>query len=193
MSREDKIKRFANMLSKARIDSGKSRNQMAIELYVSPRTIQNWEDESNANFPNALQTIEWFHILGLNFVPYLMEFLHPTDVVPEDADSVAIRDRLHRRVDSLTDTEVGDLLYILEGNHGSSPHSYIQMCVANLHTPLINRHSVASTVLNNYKVAEMTGQLICTDEIMPDIDSLESAINSGLKSIGNNDFGYTEK
>lgn len=78
MDRAKKAKRFADIWLKSRADAGITQERMAMELGVSKKTIQNWE--RGLSSPSAFQVFEWFEILGLNPIPYLLAYQYPAEV-----------------------------------------------------------------------------------------------------------------
>jgi DNA-binding XRE family transcriptional regulator len=78
VDRAEKAKRFAEIWLKSRAEAGISQETMAMELEVSKKTIQNWE--RGLSSPSAFQVFEWFEVLGLNPIPYLLAYQYPQDI-----------------------------------------------------------------------------------------------------------------
>lgn len=186
----DYVNRLADLLAGARSQAGVSQAQLAKEMGIAKKTVQNWE--AGISIPTLLQTIEWFHVLGINPFPHFQAFLYPgiLDTTSVEKSEEDARKELHRRVDSLSDREVRDLLYILSGTHGSSPYAYLQMGVANLQTQIGDRQTVAMIVQNNYRNASAMNNLVAPDEIQPDMEALDLALRQSVEAFRNQSSGY---
>lgn len=185
------VDRLASLLADARYKCEVSQAQLAKELGITKKTVQNWEAGISA--PTLLQTLEWFRVLGVNPFPYLQAFIYP-GILKENVigkDSKVLREELHERIDNLSDLEVQDLLYILGGKHGSSPYAYLQMALANLQTPIGDRQTVANIIQNNYRNASAMGTLVAPDDVQPDMEALDQAIQQGIQAFRKRSNGYT--
>lgn len=175
------INELTLMLSASRYKAGKSQQYMADALGVSKKTIQNWEDGSS--FPTDKALIDWFNALSTAPHPYLLALLYP-DMDFKNLDS-------DEEVDKAFDAMVKDLpvhvkkklLFILCGNHGSSPVSVLDMMVANLQTPLRDRLNVCQHIIINYEMAEALDMLSDKSGIRPSIENLKSALEHGIKAV----------
>lgn len=185
------VDRFASLLADSRYKAGVSQAQLAKELGITKKTVQNWE--SGLSTPSLLQTLQWFRVLGINPFPYLQAFLYPGVLqnTSDKAEEDKLREELRQRIENLSIREVKDLLYILSGSHGSSPYAYLQMMLANLQTPLGDRQTVANIVQNNYRNAEAMGNLVNPDEVQPDMKALDIAIKQGIEAFRKQSNGYT--
>ena len=86
-NKSDRVKRFAQIWSLSRADTGKTQEYMANGLGVSKKTIQNWEKGASA--PDLFEGSEWFRVLGINPLPYYLAFLYPwmfDGIKPDDND-----------------------------------------------------------------------------------------------------------
>lgn len=188
---EERKKRFSRIWSTSRSDAGKSREFMANGLGVSVKTIQNWENGNT--FPDLFLGSEWFRVLGLNPLPYYLAYIFPDffdGIAPEDEDH-EIEDALMMYIQNLTTAEKRQLLYLIAGHHGSPWYSLLQMFTAHCHTSMKSRVNVARTILDNYEMEEMTGDLVCTDNVAPNLNILRNAIEEGKRAVINNTKGYT--
>lgn len=185
-SRDERLIRFANMHSMARIDADKSQDYVAQQLGVSKKTVQNWE--KGISTPSFFDSLEWFRVLHLNPFPYYLEYVYgtrndtPTDEKVEEEFSVLMK--------ALPTKTKRAMLFIFFGRHGSSPISLVDLTLAHIHTPLSSRVINAINIKHNYEMAEARGELICQDNVMPDMEQLEVSINEGKTSAINNEFGY---
>ena len=190
-SRIARVSRFSRIWWKSRADAGLSQEDMAIGLGVSKKTIQNWEKGISA--PDLFQGSEWFRLLGLNPMPYYLEFVYPTlfsDFSPDKSDA-EIEDALIHLIRQASPKEKRELLFLMAGKHGSSLFALLQMFTAHCHTSMQCRVSTARNVLDNYEMQQETGELVCMDNVQPDLDILRRAVESGKQAAQRKAYGYT--
>ena len=188
---QERAKRFSKIWARSRADVGKTREYMAKGLGISKKTVQNWENGVTA--PDLFMGSEWFHVLGINPVPYYLSFIFPKlfdGIVPEDEDEV-ISQALMDLVKNSTAKEKRQLLFLMAGQHGSSWYSLLQLFTAHCHTSMRTRANVARMVLDNYEIEEATGTLVCPENVRPDIALLQNAVEEGKRSAINGCSGYT--
>ena len=65
------------------------------------------------------------------------------------------------------------------------------MFTAHCHTSMQCRVGTARIVLDNYEMQQETGELVCTDNVVPDLDVLRNAIESGKSAAQQKRPGYT--
>lgn len=112
-NKSDRVKRFAQIWSLSRADTGKTQEYMANGLGVSKKTIQNWEKGASA--PDLFEGSEWFRVLGINPLPYYLAFLYPwmfDGIKPDDNDE-EIEQALLFLVKNMTQVEKRQLLYLM--------------------------------------------------------------------------------
>ena len=190
-SRIDRVSRFSKIWWKSRADADKSQEFMALGLGVSKKTVQNWEKGISA--PDLFQGSEWFRILGLNPLPYYLAYLYPDlfgDISPDKSDE-ELALALHHLIDQATPIEKRQLLFLMAGKHGSSWYALLHMFTAHCHTSMQCRVGTARIVLDNYEMQQETGELVCTDNVLPDLDVLRNAIESGKSAAQQKRPGYT--
>jgi len=183
--------RFAQIWATSRADAGKTQEYMAKGLGISKKTIQNWENGITA--PDLFMGSEWFRIIGVNPLPYYLSFLFPNlfdGTVPEESED-SIEKALMVLIKSSTITEKRELLYLMAGRHGSPWYSLLQMFTAHCHISMKSRVNVARTILDTYEMEAETGDLVCTDNIKPDLQMLKNAVEEGKRSVINGTAGYT--
>lgn len=180
----------ANIYATTRYNAGISQEAMAFELGVSRRTIRNWE--AGISQPNIIQSAQWFKFLGLSPVPFLLRFHHDIfnhlNAKSSDED---INSALLSIIQALPISQKRALLYLFYGVHGSDPESVLQMLIANLHTPMKDRVSVASAIINNFDIGESTNTLLDTDHIMPNMDLLKKACENGKEAASKGKKSYS--
>ena len=189
-TRSERAKAFAETHAKVRFKEGKSQEYMAMELGVSKKTIQNWE--KGISSPTFFQSLEWFRILNTNPFPYYLALTYPDKLKGlkgSDSDG-KINEAFDALVETLPSSAKRAILYLFYGEHGSSPNAIIQMMLAHLHTPLRSRVTQAILIAHMYEMEKELGNLICKDNIMPDIDVLNDAIDKARISAIHHDYGY---
>lgn len=178
------------LISQARIDGGKTQEQIAEIMGVSRSTIQNWEKG------NSLPDLDEFGKLceaaGVNPVPYVLQFYCPLEfegITGRDED-LRIRNALKLLADNLPIRDCRGMLYVLYGNHGSSQTALIQMMIAHLQTPMANRVIDAKVVADHYEFAEKLGFIVNPENIQPDMNILRQAIKEATDAVFNKESGY---
>lgn len=189
-ARVDRVKRFSKIWWQSRADMQKSQEYMALSLGVSKKTIQNWEKGISA--PNLFQGFEWFRALGLNPMPYYLEFLFPETFGAPNAleDNQNIEQALSLLIQQSSLEEKLELLFLMAGHHGSSWHSLLQMFTAHCHTSMQARVAASTIILENYEMEEKMGMLVCPEDIQPNLDVLRSAITQGKHAAQKGETSY---
>lgn len=189
--RIERVQRFSKIWWQSRADAGKSQEFLALGLGVSKKTIQNWE--KGISSPDFFQGNEWFRLLGLNPIPYYLSFLYPAlfDLTTTTEDDKKVEDTLIQLIEKSTIIEKRELLYIMTGKHGSSWYVLLQMLTAYCHTSMQSRVSAARLILENYEMEEDLGNLVCTNQIKPDLNMLSHAIGQCKQAVKNKEQGYT--
>lgn len=189
-SRSERAEHFAKIHAIARCKAGKSQEYMAMELGVSKKTIQNWENGTSS--PSFFQSLEWFRALNMNPFPHYLELVYPEELnglKGTDSD-----EKINEAFDALAETlpisAKRALLYLFYGEHGSSPNAIIQLMLAHLHTPLQSRIAEATLTAQMYEMASELDNLVCKDNIMPDMDVLNDAILHAKISAIHQECGY---
>lgn len=185
-------KRLATLLIQTRATGGRSQEDMALELGVSRNTISNWEKGTSR--PDMLQFKNWFEILGMNPIPYVLQFFYPDKY--EGAKHKAPDDLIEEAVDgllkSLSIDAQRDILYLLYGIKGD-PFAMLQLFVTHSHLPMHYRYSIANHILATYQLCSENNTLVDLDKIMPDIDHLEKAIEAGKRAAIKGNDSYNIK
>ena len=91
----------------------------------------------------------------------------------------------------MTPVEKRQLLYLMDGNHGSSWYSLLQMFTAHCHTSMKSRVAAARVIAENYEMEAKSGDLVCPENVQPDMDVLNFAILEGKQAAQEHKMGYT--
>lgn len=187
--RFERIKQFSLMHSQVRTKLGKSQEYMAAELHVSKKTIQNWE--KGISSPSFFQSLEWFRVLNVNPFPYYLRILFPDELFIKDKlDESKIEEAFVALAENLSINTKRALLYLFYGEHGSSPNAVIQLLLAHLHLPMKDRIAPATIVSNMYDMEKELGNIVCPENIQPDMNTLNYAIHKGKTSAMKNEKSY---
>ena len=190
-SRSERVKLFADIHIKARIAANKSQEFMAIELGVAKKTVQNWE--KGISSPSFFQSLEWFRVLNTNPFPYYMSLMYPKEF--SHIKTANTDDEIDEAFDSLikqiSTNDKRALLYIYYGAHGGDPHTIINLMLAHLHTPLQARITQAMLISYIYEMQEETDNLICKDDIMPNMAELKDSLMRARVAALHKSYGYS--
>lgn len=190
-SRLDRVKRFAEIHVKARDKAGKSQEFMALELGVAKKTVQNWE--KGISSPSFFQSLEWFRVLNINPMPYYLSILYPDkySTIKNASTDEEVNAAFSVLVEQLSINDKKAFLYFYYGEHGSPANTLIQLLLAHAHTPLQTRITQAILTYNLYEMEKERDNLICTDAILPDLDTLSKSIMRARLSAIQHEYGYT--
>lgn len=191
MNRVELSDRIADMWRRSRYDAGKSQEYIARALGVSKKTVQNWE--SGDASPNFRVALEWFDALGVPMYPYLMSVIYPTEIesLSRDSSMNDIRKALSVYIDELDDLHARELLFLLYGDHGSSPTGLMDSMTAYLHMPLMMRVCITDSVLSQYKLASEIGLIEDSEHILPKVETLERCLKTAKEAVRNGKESYT--
>lgn len=188
---ENRRKRFAKIWWKSRADAGSTQERLATALGVSRKTIQNWE--SGETSPTLFQGTEWFHALGLNPLPYYLEYVFP-DVLSSTEESIEEKDLdqlLAEAIHSLPLEAKKRIMFLLLSEHGSSPSAILNVFNAYLQLPMKDRYKISEVIRSTYQLESELGNLVCPDKLNPDMDELDESIELLRKAILSGDRGYS--
>lgn len=188
--RIERAKRFSKIWWRSRADAGVSQEYVAIGVGVSRKTVQNWE--KGISSPDLFQASEWFNVLGLNPLPYFLDFIFPQDVdgIKSKDEDKRIDEALKQLLEQLPAAGKRQLLYMLYGNHGSSPNAVLNLMNAHLQAPLKDRIVHAAMIVENYELEKMLGNLVCPSNIQPDIKMLRTSMENARTTVEKHRSGY---
>lgn len=177
-------------LAKARVSAGLSQVEIARRIEKGERTVQSWE--KGCTSPDSDEIMDWCAACGASPIAVFMEMIHPElYATPDDGKTDTELDaKLCRFVVNLPPPTKRLLLFVLKGNHGSSPSAVISEVAANLHCPLNNRVSVCGIIINQYNFAQNMGLDPCPDDPQPPIDDLKVNYKAGREASEKGAQGY---
>lgn len=182
---------LCTMLSASRISVKKSQKHMAKALQKSLGTIQNWEN--GYSIPNLIDLLDWFDVLGLNPLRFILDFLHPDyfqNLNGTVEDNVVDSALQYYISDIAPASDKRKLSFCIFGNTGSSWSAQLDMLCAHNHTTMRSRVNVAQTIYDNYNMEKARNELVYTDNAMPDEINLHEAISKGKQSVFDGKIGY---
>lgn len=180
-SREQKIKKFAELLLRTRYEGRLTQEQMADSLGVSKRTIENWEN--GRSIPNFIQCVEWFENSGINPFASMIRYFYPDDSKVTDNSSIdELNSALRKSVVIMSREDKLALFYLIYGNHGSSYKAVLQLLMAHLHIPLKDRIASAALTAQTYEMEKQLGNLIEPELALPNDEILANAIEEAKKA-----------
>lgn len=190
-TRTERVQMFADIHVKARLAANKSQEFMAIELGVAKKTVQNWE--KGISSPSFFQSLEWFRVLNTNPFPYYMSIMYPEEYDQiKSANTVAeTNDAFDTLIKQISTNDKRALLYIFYGSHGGDPHTIINLMLAHLHTPLQARITQAMLITYIYEMQEEIDNLICKDDIMPNMEELKNSMMRARVAALHKQYGYS--
>lgn len=188
--RIERAKRFSKIWWRSRADAGVSQEYVAIGVGVSRKTVQNWE--KGISSPDLFQASEWFNVLGLNPLPYFLDYIFPENVEgikPTDEDR-QIEEALNHLISQLPNSGKRQLLYMLYGNHGSSPNAVLNLMNAHLQTPLKDRIVHAAMIVEDYEIENALGNLVNPGNVQPDTKMLRISMDNARATVEKHQSGY---
>lgn len=190
-SRSERVQLFSEIHTKARIAAGKSQEFMAIELGVAKKTVQNWE--KGISSPSFFQSLEWFRILNTNPFPYYMSLMYPKEFSHTKAANTdeEINEAFESLMKQISINDKRALLYIFYGAHGGDPHTILNLMLSHLHTPLQARITQAMLTTYIYEMHAETDNLICKDDIMPNMEELKESMMRARVAALHKQYGYS--
>ena len=188
--KDNDARKFSDIFLRSRYDAGKTQAYMAKAMDVSIKTVQNWE--SGITCPSQTQTFDWFVKLGVQPLPYYLDYLYP-DLKKMSADSTVedIDKALCEVIEQLSLPMKQRLLYILSGKHGSSVAALLELTAVYLALPLHGRIVVTDIVLSKFKLDGMSNDLHTADTMPPDIDLIEKAVERATSAMLDGKDNYT--
>lgn len=182
--------KFAKLWRTSRENAEKSQDYMAKALGVSKKTVQNWENGTAS--PSQRIGFLWFKVLGVQPLPYFLKLLYPEfEELESNEDENAINMALMALLKDMPLHSKKELLYMIDGEHGSSAPALLEMVTAHLQTPMRDRLNIAQSILTNYDIAAATGRIRHPDQIQPNIGILREAVTEAEKSIKTGKESYT--
>jgi len=190
IERIERAKRFSKIWWRSRADAEVSQEYVALGVGVSRKTVQNWE--KGISSPDLFQASEWFRVLGINPLPYFLDFIFPDNVdgIKGSDEDKRIEEALGHLVAQLPPKGKRQLLYMLYGNHGSSPNAVLNLMNAHLQTPLKDRIVHAAMIVEDYEVEKSLDNLVCPNNVKPNVELLRTSMENAKDTVQKHRSGY---
>lgn len=188
--RVDRAKRFSKIWWRSRADAEVSQEYVAIGVGVSRKTVQNWE--KGISSPDLFQASEWFNVLGLNPLPYFLDYIFPekVDGIKASDEDRRVEEALSHLISQLPVSGKRQLLYMLYGHHGSSPNAVLNLMNAHLQTPLKDRVVHAAMIVEDYELEKSLGNLVSPANVQPDVKMLRTSMDNARVTVEKHRSGY---
>ncbi len=174
----------AAILKNLRINSGLSVNKMAEVMYVDRRTWQRYEDGKSS--PTVPEFLRCFSIIGESAMKSVLDFLYPDAYkgLSEESSTDQLREAAaHYFLNVAPDKVVREWDYIMFSEHGSNMYPQLQEFTMLDHLPLEMRLIVANLIYDLYRIAELKGELIETNHVMPDVEAFREGMEKGENAV----------
>lgn len=186
----ENAQRFGAMLAKSRTDAGKTQKYMAQALGKSVNTIQNWE--SGVGEPGYRTLEKWFDALGINMELYILNYKYRNHFDMQDSNIQKIKDCVHTYINNqCSERDIRQLAFCMFGNTGSSFHEQLNMLTANNHCTMRSRVNVCQLIMDNFTMEQAHEELVRSDQVMPDVETLKNALTKGRSAAYAGENGYT--
>lgn len=165
---------YSQILRNGRHDAGMTLEHLSGELGISKSTASSWENGKSS--PGLFHLFEGFRLFGLDPFPYYYDYVYPNCCNVSREQIHSFTKEIVSVVKDLSSTDKRYLLFILYGNHGSSPTGVINLISAHLQVPMRYRLIHYNMIIQDYEIEAALGNLICLENIGPDIDVLTNSI-----------------
>lgn len=182
MFKNDLADRISYMLTRSRMVSGKTQNEVAEKIGVSTKTIKNWE--SGYSCPSILESFKWFEAIDSPIFPYINYVCHASeDGFIKTNDLKSKKQRLKDIVDNSTEHEIDALLFMLEGEHGANVAGVLDGFLAYLQLPLKYRVGIMQNIGTHYLLCKADNSLSHPDKVQPNTEILHEYVKVGIKAV----------
>lgn len=183
MSRKDDIQSaIASYISALRAERGLSATKMAALVGVDKHTWFRWE--SGASTPSIADLVLVAESLGASLLEPVLDTIYPEEdqSVFDDRTLRLRKDAAAFFMDKATDHQVHVWDYIFNSLHGSDVDAQIEEFCCIDHLPMVYRYFLAQQAYVYYMMARRNGDLINTNEVMPNMDVFVNGLKRGQKA-----------
>ena len=171
----------AAVLQQLRLEKGFSKERMAREMYVDPKTWARWE--SGESMPSVADFMFVFEESGTDSLPMLLKFMYPDKYGGLGNETQDVRTSMANYLrDVASDRMISTLYYLLYGNHGSNIEAQVQELLMLDHLPLIYRYVAANSLKTCWDIACGQGELLNEGYIMPNMELFNKALDQAHKA-----------
>ena len=124
---------------------------------------------------------------------YILNYRYPDKFLTVDNTEIEkMVDCIHAYINTnYTERDIRQMAYCMFGDTGSSWHEQLNMLTANNHCSMRSRVNICQAVYDNFLMEKARGELVNEDNIMPDLASLNIALQRGREAACESKNGYT--
>ena len=174
---------FAEMLCELFAYANVTNRQVAKLLEVNEKTIRNWLDGYSEPDPSTL--IKLFRLLNVPMIPFIMD----RTIIAESDERERILNYINN---TASQAELRDMNFNVNCKHGSSVASQLSLVSMLNHMKLEYRLLIAKMVLNLWEIASSADGLQHTDEAMPDVEKVLTAVKKSHIALKEGMNSYTD-
>lgn len=180
LTKEELKQGVAKLLTDLRTRQGLSKAKMADKLGVDAHTWRSWE--SGESTPNIVDFISAFEQSGEPMLRPILNFLYPDTYMEEDNVEQQRKAIVDFFANQASDHMIRVWAFLNHGGHGSNIAPQVEEFCALDHLPMEHRYFVAEQIYVYYKMALHRGELVATDEVMPDMDVWIDGLKQGQRA-----------
>ncbi len=180
MRTKDEIQNaVGNILKQLRTDSNLTQAEMAAKFFLEAKTYARYErGETSPTLPAFIEMLDG---ADAPVLPVIKKYLYPEQYSGSSQD---LRQRLSDHIlRYASDREIEQMLYIMDGHHGSPREAQIQLFTAFDHLPMADRLIAAKTIYQLWELEAARGSIINEDSAMPDMELLHAALVSATRAV----------
>lgn len=173
----------AEMLKDLRLEMGLSKSKMAEKMFMDHHTWTKYETGQSA--PSAPDFIWIFSMCHKDALRAVLDYLYPEvfESLSQNSTVSELRNAAsHYFERTASERELRIWEYLCFGDHGSNLQAQLNMLCMIDHLPMTYRVAVAQMIDTMYELAENRGELLHTDQVMPNIEQFRSALEKGRES-----------
>ena len=124
---------------------------------------------------------------------YILSYRYPDKFLTVDNTEIEkMVDCIHAYINTnYTERDIRQMAYCMFGDTGSSWHEQLNMLTANNHCSMRSRVNICQAVYDNFLMEKARGELVNEDNTMPDLASLNIALQRGREAACESKNGYT--
>lgn len=172
----------AKILADLRAGKALSKTKMAELVNVDYKTWRSWE--SGETTPSIVDFISVFEHCDETLMRPVLNILYPKLYAgSNDPDIEHMRAAAAKFfAEEASDHMVKVWFFLHAGNHGSNLMPQVEEFCAFDHLPMEYRYFIAEQIYVSYMIAMHRGELIATDEVLPDMDIWTQGLKQGQRS-----------
>lgn len=183
---------IARTLKNVRTMHNLSIEKLANLVYVSPSTWSRYERAISS--PPVDIFLKAFDVLSENAMRHSLNMLYP-EIYSGQNSTTNIKDlrnsACHFFMNIASDHTIREIFFIMMGKHGSNVFAQIDEFTMLDHLPLVYRFAVAQQIYTFWEIAVARGEIICPEDIMPNVENFRNGLLKGGLAVQAGQNGYT--